>query len=98
MSDAVPEAAWSESEAVIRDPTGLHARPAVRLTKLAKQFQSRVEIRAEGQERWVNAKSPNAVMKLKAAHQTQLNIRASGDDAEQAIAALVKLIDRNFDD
>ncbi|MGH6921855.1 MAG: HPr family phosphocarrier protein, partial [Geminicoccaceae bacterium] len=27
----------AEGEAVVRDPTGLHARPAVKLTKLAKR-------------------------------------------------------------
>jgi len=50
--------AWIEGAAVIRDPTGLHARPAVKLTKLAKTFEARVEIRGEGGGAWVNAKSP----------------------------------------
>ncbi|MEO1016106.1 MAG: HPr family phosphocarrier protein [Pseudomonadota bacterium] len=98
MSDAAEEQAWHQSDAVIRDETGLHARPAVRLTKLAKQFAARVEIRADGHENWVNAKSPNAVMKLKASHDSRLNIRAAGDDAEAAVAALAGLVDRNFDD
>ena len=35
-------------EAVIRDKTGLHARPAVKLTKLAKSFAAAIEIRAAG--------------------------------------------------
>ncbi len=82
----------------IKDPTGLHARPAVKLTKLAKTFDATVEIAAAGQDRWISAKSPNAVMKLKAAHGEELRIRAVGDDADSAVAALVDLVDRDFQD
>lgn len=89
---------WVEGAAVIRDPTGLHARPAVKLTKLAKQFAATVEVRAEGAETWVNAKSPNAVMKLRAAPATPLSVRAAGADAADALAALLALVDANFDD
>ncbi len=83
---------------MIRDPTGLHARPAVKLTKLAKSFGSAVEIRAETGEIWTNAKSPNAVMKLKAGHGVPLHIRAAGEDARAAVDALVALVDRDFHD
>ena len=85
---------WVEGSAVIRDKTGLHARPAVKLTKLAKGFTATVEIR--GAADWVNAKSPNKVMKLKAAFGTELAVRAEGEDAEAAVAALTALIDDNF--
>ena len=98
MSNTAPDIAWVTGEAVIRDKTGLHARPAVKVTKLARGFSSTVEIRAEGQENWINAKSPNAVMKLRAAHEARLGIRAAGDDADAAVAALIALVDRNFDD
>lgn len=83
-------------EAIVRDPTGLHARPAVKLTKLAKTFAATVEVSADG-ERWINAKSPNAVMKLKVAHGAALKIRASGEDAGEAVAALTALVDGNFE-
>ncbi len=89
---------WIEGAAVIRDPTGLHARPAVKLTKLAKQFAAAVQVRAADAETWVNAKSPNAVMKLRAAHETPLSVRASGADAADAVAAVLALVDANFDD
>jgi phosphocarrier protein len=57
-----------------------------------------VEIRAEGKSDWANAKSPNKVMKMKAAHGEPLHIRAAGADAEAAVAALVALVDRDFHD
>jgi len=98
MKNLVPSVQWISDAAVIRDPTGLHARPAVKLTKLAKTFDSEVEIRAEGKPDWTNAKSPNKVMKLKAAHGEPLHIRAAGSDAEAAVVALVALVDRDFSD
>ncbi|MBB4305345.1 phosphocarrier protein [Rhodobium orientis] len=90
--------AWQTESAVIQDATGLHARPAVKLTKLAKRFEARVEIRPESAETWINAKSPSAVMKLKAPHLARLEIRASGGDAPAAVAALRDLINRDFND
>ncbi len=98
MSEAARDDDWVVGEAVIQDPTGLHARPAVKLTKLAKTFGSTIEIRAHSGESWTNAKSPNAVMKLKAAHGEALHVRAAGEDARTAVDALVALVDRDFHD
>ena len=98
MNDGAGEIEWVTGEAVIRDETGLHARPAVKVTKLAKSFASAVELRAADGAAWVNAKSPNAVMKLRAAHKTALQFRAGGDDADAAIRELTALVDRNFDE
>ena len=83
--------------AAIPDPTGLHARPAVKVTKLAKTFVADVEIAAGAPNGWVNAKSPNKVMKLRAAHGEQLHVRAIGTDADAAVAAIIALVERNFD-
>jgi phosphocarrier protein len=98
MTELAQDNGWITGNAVIQDPTGLHARPAVKLTRLAKMFESAIEIRADSNENWTNAKSPNAVMKLKAAHGLPLHIRASGQDAEVAVDALVALVDRDFAD
>lgn len=95
--DALPEPDFVTGAAVVRDPTGLHARPAVKLTKLAKGFDATIEIRAERSDKWINAKSPNAVMKLKVAHGETISIRASGTAAAPAVTALVELIERDFD-
>jgi phosphocarrier protein len=85
-------------EAVVRDPTGLHARPAVKLTKLAKRFAATVRVRSAANGAWVNAKSPTGMMKLKARHGETLAFAADGTDAAEAIAALVALVERNFDE
>jgi phosphocarrier protein HPr len=85
-------------EAVVRHPTGLHARPAVKLTKLAKRFEATVRVRSAANGAWVNAKSPTGMMKLKARHGETLAFAADGTDAAEAIAALVALVERNFDE
>jgi phosphocarrier protein len=84
--------------AVIRDPTGLHARPAVKLTKLAKSFEAAIRVRGAATGAWVNAKSPTGMIKLKARHGETLAFAADGRDAAEAVAALVALVERNFDD
>jgi phosphocarrier protein HPr len=89
--------AEATGEAVVRDPTGLHARPAVKLTKLAKCFEATVRVRSAANGAWVNAKSPTGMMKLKARHGETLAFVADGTDAAEAVAALVALVERNFD-
>jgi len=91
------ETAFAKGAAIVRDPTGLHARPAVKLTKLAKSFDAKIEISAGASDAWINAKSPNAVMKLKAGFGETLSVRAEGPQADSAVAALVALIERDFD-
>jgi phosphocarrier protein HPr len=98
MADAdLRQAERASGNAVVRDPTGLHARPAVRLTKLAKQFDAAVWIRSDSSDGWINAKSPNRVMKLKARHGETISFVAEGADAAAAVRELVALVERNFD-
>lgn len=90
------ETDFAEGDAILRDPTGLHARPAVKLTKLAKSFESVIEVRAGGGDQWINAKSPNAVMKMKAESGETIHFRARGLDSTTAVEALVSLVERDF--
>jgi phosphocarrier protein HPr len=76
---------------------GMHARPAVKLTKLAKKFQAHISVRASEAE-WINAKSVAKVMALRAARDSIIEIKASGVDAEAAVAALVDLVATDFSD
>ena len=77
---------------------GMHARPAVKLTKLAKKFQAHISIRASDAAEWINAKSVAKVMALRTARDSIIEIKASGDDAEAAVAALVDLVATDFPD
>jgi len=77
---------------------GLHARPSVKLTKLAKTFQSTIELGLDGGTTWIDAKSIVKVMAAKAPQGATLHFRARGPDADKAVAALVELVERDFDE
>ncbi len=77
---------------------GMHARPAVKLTKLAKRFQAQISIRASETADWINAKSVATVMALRAPRDAMIEIKANGEDAEAAVAALVDLVASDFPD
>jgi phosphocarrier protein HPr len=77
---------------------GMHARPAVKLTKLAKKFKAHISIRAADAVEWINAKSVAKVMALRVARDSIIEIKASGEDAESAVAALVDLVATDFPD
>jgi len=80
--------------AEIVNKLGLHARAAAKLTHLAGNYRCDIWISRSG--RRVNAKSIMGVMMLAAGQGTSVLIEAEGADAEQAIAALTKLIAEKF--
>ena len=88
----------SEARVVITNPTGLHARPAVKLAQLAAGFDANIEIRAGDDGEWVRARSTARVMKLKAGAQSTIHLRAEGSQADDALSALVAFVRRDFDE
>lgn len=84
----------AESEFDIRNRLGLHARAAAQLVRLANQFTSEVRVSKDGVE--VNGKSIMGVLMLAAPKDTRILVRASGPDAEEALAAIGALIGRKF--
>ena len=77
---------------------GLHARPTLKLTMLAKTFAAKIEIATKPEGPWIDAKSVVRVMAMKVPKGSTLHLRASGDKAEQAVAAIIALVDRDFDE
>jgi phosphocarrier protein HPr len=92
------EAEPALADALLTNAVGLHARPSVKLTQLAKTFAAAVEVATAPEGPWVDAKSPVKIMRVKAPHGTRLYLRATGPDAQQAVDALAQLIDRRFDE
>jgi phosphocarrier protein HPr len=83
----------------ITNPTGLHARPAVKLTKLAKSFGgAQVQVALAEAGPWMDAKSVVKVMAMKAPRGARLYLRADGEGAAAALAALTDLVRRDFDE
>jgi len=80
----------------IQNKLGLHARPAMSFVDIANGFNSQITVKKGAQS--VDGKSIMQMMMLAATQGTQLEIEASGPDAEAAITALRALIDRKFDE
>src|SRR5262245_22621195 len=93
MSDSFVTASAELTNAV-----GLHARPSVKLTQLARSFTAEVEVALAADGPWVDAKSPVKIMRVKAAKGTVLHFRARGTDAAAALASVIELLDRRFDE
>jgi phosphocarrier protein len=83
---------------LLRHEAGLHARPAVKLTKLAKKFAARIFISMSPEGPWIDAKSIVKLMATKTPRDTLLHFRAEGEDAQAAVGALVALVERDFPD
>ncbi len=81
-------------EVEIVNKLGLHARAAAKLTQIAGGYRSEIWLSRSG--RRVNAKSIMGVMMLAAGQGTKVLIEASGEDADDAIAAIVKLVAERF--
>lgn len=78
----------------ISNKLGLHARASAKLTKLAGSFPCEVWM-ARG-ERRVNAKSIMGVMMLAAGLGSAVDVEASGEREQEAVDALLALINDKF--
>lgn len=92
---SVPRA---RSCAVLTHEGGLHARPAIKLTQLAKRFESEVWIALANEGPWTDAKSIARVMAMKTPFMATLYFAARGGDADAAANALAKLVESDFAD
>jgi len=83
-----------QREVEIVNKLGLHARASAKLTQTASKFAADVWLSRNG--RRVNAKSIMGVMMLAAGKGSRVAIETDGTDADQALAALVTLIEDKF--
>lgn len=83
-----------KKKVVIRNKLGLHARAAVKFVNLANRFRSSVKIEKDGNE--IDGKSILGILTLAAVRGTQITIKVSGDDEQNALEALVGLINDKF--
>lgn len=75
---------------VVRNKQGLHARPAALFVQIASRFDSRITVTKDGEV--VNGKSIMGILMLGAAKGSEVFIEAIGDDAEEALLELEKLL------
>jgi phosphotransferase system HPr (HPr) family protein len=81
----------------VMDPVGLHARPAALFVKLANTFSSNITIcNVSAGGKWANAKSILGLLTCGVKQGDRVEVKAEGNDEEQAVAALEKLVTSNF--
>ena len=85
-----------EQDIVVSNRLGLHARASAKLVQLVQGFKATVWLISKGRE--INAQSIMGVMMLAAGLGTTLTIRAEGPDEQAALAAVVELFERKFDE
>ena len=85
-----------EREITITNKLGLHARASAKLVQVLHGFESNAFLVCRGKE--VNAKSIMGVMMLAAGLGSTVTLRTEGVDEEAAMAAMVELFERKFDE
>ena len=81
-------------DVTVKNQVGLHARPATCFIQKANEFKSSIWL--EKDERRVNAKSLLGVLSLGIMGENNIRIIAGGVDEEQAVNALVALVESGF--
>lgn len=91
-----PGDAEARLKCTICNRRGLHARAAARFVKVAFEFNAEITVAKNGTT--VSGRSIMGLMMLAAGPGTEIELRATGPDAERAVAALAKLVSGGFDE
>ena len=83
-----------ESELLIANRLGLHARAAAKFVHLAGTFASKVTVSKDGAR--VDGKSILGLLTLAAAKGSRLHLTVSGDDEREASDKLAELVRSRF--
>jgi len=78
----------------ILNKRGLHARAAAKFAKLSGQFDADIQVSRSGQT--VSGVSIMGLMMLAAAIGSEIEVEASGSQAEKAMEALAALVEDKF--
>ncbi len=83
-----------QSEVLVKNKLGLHARASAKLSQLAGQYPCEIWLARNG--RRINAKSIMGVMMLAAAKGVTITVETDGEKEQEAMAAIQSLIDDYF--
>ena len=78
----------------IDNETGIHARPATEISKIAMKYPCNIELVANGKK--VNAKSPLMIMSAGIKSKTNLEIFCDGEDEDKALEELIMAFKNQF--
>jgi phosphocarrier protein HPr len=80
----------------IKNKLGLHARAAALLVQTVNKFDAQVSFSKDGQI--ADGRSIMGVLTLAATQGSKIQVEATGEDAERAVRAVEKLIDKKFNE
>lgn len=84
-------------KAIIKNRTGLHARPASDFVSAAGRFKNtKITIKRAGEDDEANAKSIVMLLSLGLAQGEEIELTAKGEEEVEAVDALVELIESGF--
>lgn len=75
-----------KEKVIIENETGLHARPATEISKIAMKYKCDINFLVNGKK--VNAKSPLMIMATGIKSKTELEVLCDGEDEEKALEEL----------
>jgi len=78
----------------IKNKLGLHARAANLIVQVANRYKAQVTVEKDGMV--ANAKSIMSLLMLAAGKGSKILIRASGEDAREAVEEIAKLVEGRF--
>ncbi len=90
------EESFERRSCLIGNRLGLHARAAAKFVRMAGSFDAEVWVVRNGTR--VSGVSILGLMMLAAAPGTEITLEARGRETDEALTALVKLVDDNFDE
>lgn len=85
----------AKKDIVVKNKTGLHARPAALFVQIANKYESDITIIKEDQE--VNGKSIMGILMLAAERGAEIAIIADGDDAQAAVDELAHILTHDIE-
>ncbi len=80
--------------ATITNKRGLHARASAKIVEASARFQSQIEVLKDGTA--VNGRSIMGLMMLAASIGSTIEITAEGPDAQEALTAMLALVEAKF--
>jgi phosphocarrier protein HPr len=80
----------------IKNKLGVHARAAALLVQTVNRFSAQVTISKDGQT--ADGRSIMGVLMLAATQGSTIEVEAAGQDAERAVKAIEKLVDKRFNE
>ncbi len=87
-----------EERLIIRNKYGLHARASTRLAQVTQKFKSNISLARTDGGQEVDGKSILGILTLGAERGMAVRVRVSGEDAGEAMQAIIDIFNKNFDE